>query len=76
MPEAYRDEDYKEDLNHRGLELSSLSTIQSHAQTRSIIFSAHARVRISVRDISLEDILHILTDGEIIEEYEDDTPCP
>jgi hypothetical protein len=28
------------------------------------------------RDILSEDILHILTDGEIIEEYEDDTPCP
>ncbi|WP_409199263.1 DUF4258 domain-containing protein [Methanospirillum lacunae] len=28
------------------------------------------------RGISSEDILHILTDGEIIEEYEDDAPCP
>jgi len=56
--------------------LNSLSTIHSHAQTRSIIFSAHARVRMFERGISSEDILHILTDGEIIEEYEDDTPCP
>lgn len=28
------------------------------------------------RGISSENILHILTQGEIIEEYKDDTPCP
>lgn len=28
------------------------------------------------RNISSEDILLILTDGEIIEEYGDDVPCP
>jgi hypothetical protein len=28
------------------------------------------------RNISSEDILPILTDGEIIEEYRDDMPCP
>ncbi|QXO95197.1 DUF4258 domain-containing protein [Methanospirillum purgamenti] len=44
--------------------------------TRSIIFSSHARTRMFERDISSEDILPILTNGEIIETYEDDTPCP
>lgn len=41
--------------------------------TRSIIFSSHARTRMFERDISSEDILPILTNGEIIETYEDDT---
>lgn len=44
--------------------------------TRSIIFSSHARTRMFERGISSEDILPILTKGEIIETYEDDTPCP
>lgn len=56
--------------------MSSLSHIRAHVLSRSIIFSSHARVRMFERGISSEDILPILTDGEIIEEYTDDAPCP
>lgn len=37
--------------------------------SQSIIFSAHARTRMFERGISSEDILPILTEGEIIEIY-------
>lgn len=38
-------------------------------------YSSHARVRMFERDISSEDIMPILTDGEVIEYYVDDTPA-
>ena len=44
--------------------------------TRSIIFSYHTRTRMFERGISSENVFPTLTKGEIIETYEDDTPCP
>jgi len=56
--------------------LKTFERIHILVDTRSIIFSAHARTRMFERGISSEDILPILSTGEIIETYDDDTPCP
>jgi hypothetical protein len=42
----------------------------------SFIISNHARVRMFQRNISTDDIKHIIAYGEIIEYYHDDEPCP
>lgn len=40
------------------------------------IISNHARTRMFQRNISTEDIRHVIFNGEIIEDYPDDEPCP
>ena len=41
-----------------------------------ILISNHARVRMFERNISTDDLITIITSGEIIEDYPDDVPCP
>ncbi|HUV82421.1 MAG TPA: DUF4258 domain-containing protein [archaeon] len=40
------------------------------------IISNHARIRMFQRNISTSDIRYIIENGEIIEDYLDDEPCP
>lgn len=42
----------------------------------AVLISHHARVRMFERNISTDDLLDVLTSGEVIEEYPDDEPCP
>jgi len=42
----------------------------------SFIISRHARIRMFERNISTDDMVVLLKNGEIIEEYPDDEPCP
>ena len=41
-----------------------------------IIFRVHAIRRMFQREISVDDVRHVLATGEVIEEYPDDTPYP
>jgi hypothetical protein len=41
-----------------------------------IFISHHARVRMFERNVSTDDLMTIISSGEIIEEYPDDEPCP
>lgn len=41
-----------------------------------ILISHHARVRMFERNISTDDIITVISSGEIIEDYPDDDPCP
>ena len=41
-----------------------------------ILISHHARVRMFERNISTDELIAIISSGEIIEEYPDDEPCP
>jgi len=45
-------------------------------QKDAFIISNHARVRMFQRNISTEDIRLVIAQGEIIEDYPDDEPCP
>jgi len=42
----------------------------------NIIFRVHAVQRMFERDISEEDVHHVISDREVIEDYPDDTPYP
>ena len=46
------------------------------ASCDSFLISKHARIRMFERYISTEDMIYILKNGEIIEQYSDDEPCP
>jgi len=41
-----------------------------------ITFRVHAIQRMFQRDISKDDVRHVVTTGEVIEDYPDDTPYP
>ncbi|HII80102.1 MAG TPA: DUF4258 domain-containing protein [Methanosarcina sp.] len=42
----------------------------------AFIISNHARRRMFQRNISTEDIVEVIIQGQIIEDYPDDEPCP
>jgi len=50
--------------------------IRKLIEANSIRWTDHALKRIIQRSISRSDILHVLSNGEIIEEYPDDYPHP
>jgi hypothetical protein len=54
----------------------NIEIIRKLAKNDQFIISNHARVRIFQRNISTDQIKHILLSAEIIEEYPDDKPCP
>ena len=41
-----------------------------------ILISHHARVRMFEHNVSTDNLITIISSGEIIEEYSDDEPCP
>lgn len=45
-------------------------------EAKRLVFRVHAIKRMFQRRISEEDIRHVLTTGEVIEEYPDETPYP
>jgi len=50
--------------------------IQKSCESKSLRWTNHATVRLVQRDISTDDVIHVLLDGEIIEQYTDDYPYP
>jgi len=45
-------------------------------KSMEILISYHARVRMFERNISTDDLIFVISSGEIIEEYPEDEPCP
>jgi hypothetical protein len=45
-------------------------------ESEEILISHHARVRMFERNVSTDDLIAIISSGEIIETYPDDEPCP
>ena len=45
-------------------------------ESGEILISHHARVRMFERNISTDELIPIISSGEIIEEYPDDEPYP
>ena len=43
---------------------------------RDLIFRIHAVQRMFERDISVEDVRMVISEGVVIEDYPDDTPFP
>jgi len=53
-----------------------IKTIQDLYAAREVVLTAHFMSKIRIRKIKLADVRHIITTGEIIEQYEDDYPHP
>ncbi len=45
-------------------------------ESGEILISHHARIRMFERNVSTDNLISIISSGEIIEEYSDDEPCP
>ena len=56
--------------------ISLNAAIKKLLQAGKFIVSEHAQARMFERQISLDDLLDLISRGEIIEEYPDDEPCP
>jgi hypothetical protein len=50
--------------------------IIDHIESGEILISYHARVRMFERNVSTDDLIDIISSGEIIETYPEDDPCP
>ena len=45
-------------------------------ESGEILIFHHARIRMFERNVSTDNLISIISSGEIIEEYSDDEPCP
>lgn len=52
------------------------NTIRTLCSSENLVFTAHCLARMQERDILIDDILDVLLNGEIIEDYPDDYPFP
>jgi len=57
-------------------EMHDKEKIADLIRSGEILISHHARVRMFERNISTDDLIAIISTGEIIEDYPDDDPCP
>lgn len=51
-----------------------IAKLQQLCNPKNIVLTEHARQRLVERKISIQDILHAITTGKIIKQYEDDKP--
>jgi len=56
--------------------MAILNKIRRYLKQDQFIISNHARMRMFQRNITTDMIMAIISDGEVIEEYPDDFPCP
>jgi hypothetical protein len=53
-----------------------IEDIQKHILPDNYIITFHAHRRMDERGISTEDLVNLILDGSIIEDYPDSKPCP
>lgn len=53
-----------------------MSEFQKLNRPESIVITKHGKNRLLERDISVEDVINAIDNGEIIRQYEDDKPLP
>ncbi len=54
----------------------TIEKFQELNNVKNILITQHSRIRLAERGISILDVVNAISDGEIIEEYEDDYPFP
>jgi len=59
-----------------GENMVDFERIKRFIRENEFVISGHARIRMFQRNISTDEVLEAILNGEIIEEYEDDKPCP
>ncbi len=53
-----------------------LERIRLLVEERNYIITTHAILRMSDRDVTTKDLISLIANGEIIEEYPNREPCP
>jgi hypothetical protein len=53
-----------------------LERIKALLRKRRYLITTHAMLRMSDRGVTMEDLISLIADGEIIESYPDRMPCP
>ena len=53
-----------------------MSQVQSHAMSGMILWTEHVATRLRERGLKRADVIECIENGEIIEQYPDDTPFP
>jgi hypothetical protein len=59
-----------------GSDILIIETIREFCKSRSLRWTNHVVVRLLQRGIAMDDVVHALTHGEIIEQYPKDYPFP
>ncbi len=54
----------------------SIDDLKRLNDRKNIVITEHARIRLIERGIEVKDIINGISTGEIIKQYEDDTPFP
>jgi hypothetical protein len=57
-------------------DILTIETIQELCKNRSLRWTNHVVARLLQRGIAMDDVVHALTHGEIIEQYPKDYPFP
>jgi hypothetical protein len=64
-------------LGHKEVDRRVLiEDIKKHILLDSYIITFHAHIRMDERGISTEDLVNLILDGRVIEDYPDSKPCP
>ena len=59
-----------------GKRLIDIATLQQMNTPKKLALTKHAKQRLEERAIKIADIINVINTGEIIKQYEDDTPLP
>ena len=54
----------------------NIDELRNLCRDECIAMTKHAKIRITERNITIDDIINGIKTGEIIKQYEDDTPFP
>ena len=56
--------------------LYTIEDFRKNNKSENIIISLHGQLRLNERNISVDDVMNAIDNGEIIEQYPDDFPFP
>ena len=54
----------------------NLSTLKKAINEGQYLWRKHALIRLAERGINQEEVLNVIKEGEVIEDYPEDTPYP
>ena len=56
--------------------MNSIVRIKEFIRDDKFLISHHARIRMFQRNVSTDDLKSVITNGEVVEDYRNDEPCP
>jgi hypothetical protein len=56
--------------------MNSIARIKELVREDKFLISQHARIRMFQRNVSTDDIKSVILNGEVLEDYRNDEPCP